>query len=72
MKKREKNHFRSCLLNNDFFHIFKIFFLNDFIMNPHSRNARAFLPLNTSAVGSVITFAFRNRSVVSNMLHSLQ
>ena len=27
---------------------------------------------NTSAVGSVITFAFRDGSVVSNMLHLLQ
>ena len=29
------------------------FFLNDFIKNPQTRNARAFLPLNISAVGSV-------------------
>ena len=30
-------------------------FLNDFIKNPQTRNARPFLPLNISAVGSVIT-----------------
>ena len=29
------------------------FFLNDFIKNPQTRNARAFLPLIISAVGSV-------------------
>ena len=27
--------------------------MNDFIQNPQTRNARAFLPLNISAVGSV-------------------
>ena len=27
--------------------------MNDFIKNPKTRNARAFLPLNISAVGSV-------------------
>ena len=27
--------------------------MNDFIKNPQTRNARAFLPLNISAVGSV-------------------
>ena len=39
--------------SHDFFHIFRIYFLNDFIKNPQTRNARAFLPLNISAVGSV-------------------
>ena len=29
--------------------------MNDFIKNPQTRNARAFLPLNISAVGSVST-----------------
>ena len=29
-------------------------FLNDFIKNPQTRDARTFLPLNISAVGSVI------------------
>ena len=29
------------------------FVLKDFIKNPQTRNARAFLPLNISAVGSV-------------------
>ena len=37
-----------------FFSYFQeIFFLNDFIKNPQTRNARAFLPLNISAVSSV-------------------
>ena len=30
------------------------FFLDDFIKNPQTRNARSFLPLNISAVGSVL------------------
>ena len=30
-----------------------MYFLNDFIKNPQTRNARPFLPLNISAVGSV-------------------
>ena len=42
-----------------FFHIFRIFFLNNFIKNPQTRNARAFLPLNISDVGSVAVFATR-------------
>ena len=29
--------------------------MNDFIKNPQTRNACAFLPINTSALGSVIT-----------------
>ena len=47
--------FSRQLLNgsHDLFHIFRMFFLNDFIKNPQTRNARAFLPLNNSAVGSV-------------------
>jgi hypothetical protein len=36
-----------------FFHIFRIFFKNNFIKNPQTTNARTFLPLNISAVGSV-------------------
>ena len=36
-----------------FFSYFQDIFLNDFIKNPQTRNARAFLPLNISAVGSV-------------------
>ena len=36
------------------FFIFQDIFLNDFIKNPQTRNAREFLPLNISAVGSVI------------------
>ena len=39
-----------------FFHIFRIFFLNDFIENPQTRNAPIFLPLNISVVGSVCSF----------------
>ena len=35
------------------FSCFQDTFLNDFIKNPQTRNARAFLPLNISAVGSV-------------------
>ena len=46
--------FSRQLLNGSqdfFFHIFRIFFfLKDFIKNPQNRNARAFLPLNISAV----------------------
>ena len=41
-----------------FFHIFRIFFLNDFIKNPQTKNARTFLPLNISAVGSVFGASF--------------
>ena len=38
-----------------FFSYFQdIFFLNDFIKKPQTRNARVFLPLNISAVGSVV------------------
>ena len=40
--------------SHDFFHIFRIFILNEFIKNPQTRNARAFLPLNISPVGSVL------------------
>ena len=36
-----------------FFSYFQNIFLNDFIKNPQTRNARTFLPLNISAVGSV-------------------
>ena len=36
-----------------FFSYFQDIFLNDFIKNPQTRNVRAFLPLNISAVGSV-------------------
>ena len=41
-----------------FFHIFRIFILNDFIKNPQTRNARSFLPLTISAVGSVYGFVW--------------
>ena len=37
----------------DFFHIVRIFLLDDFSMNPQTRYALAFLPPNISAVGSV-------------------
>ena len=36
-----------------FSYIQDTFFLNDFIKNPQTTNAGAFLPLNISAVGSV-------------------
>ena len=36
--------------SHDFSHIFRIFFLKDFIKNLQTRNARAFLPLNISTV----------------------
>ena len=39
-----------------FFHIFRIFLKNYFIKNPQTTNARTFLPLNISAVGSVEYF----------------
>ena len=47
-----------------FFNIFRIFFLKNFIKNPQTRNALAFLPLNISAVGSVqpIQFLFFGHS----------
>ena len=47
--------FSRQLLNgfHDFFHIFRILLLNDFIKNPQTRNTHAFLPLNISPVGSV-------------------
>ena len=49
-----------------FFQIFRIYFLNDFIKNPHTRNVRAFLPLNISAVGSV------SKPVKSNLKNKKQ
>ena len=39
------------------FYIFRILFLYDFIKNPQTRNARTFLPLNISSVGSVFLFS---------------
>ena len=39
-----------------FFSYFQDIFLNDFIKKPQTRNAREFLPLNISAVGSVYVY----------------
>ena len=50
----------ACYLAGNFqtapmiFFIFSGYFFNDFTKNPQTRNARTFLPLNISAVGSVI------------------
>ena len=41
-----------------FFSYFQDIFLNDFIKNPQTRNACAFLPLNISAVGSVLSLIY--------------
>ena len=40
-----------------FFSYFQNIFLNNFIENPQTRNTRAFLPPNISAVGSVLKIA---------------
>ena len=52
------------------FSYFQVIFLNDFIKNPQTRNVRSFLPLNISAVGSVLRppslESFANQKNLSN------
>ena len=56
--------------SHNFFQTFSIYFLNYFIKNPQTRNARAFLPLNISAVGTVnSTTIYDFRAVVDEAMH---
>ena len=49
--------------SHDFFSYFQDIFLNDFIKNQQTRNARAFLLLNISAVGSVMAVGTVGRAI---------